>query len=183
MRDAYSLRTWLWLPRPRAEVFAFFADAFNLQRITPPFLGFEVVTPRPIAMYAGRLIDYRIKLHGLPMRWRTEISAWEPDTHFIDRQLSGPYQEWVHSHRFSDEAGGTRIEDHVRYRLWGPGPVMRLIHGAFIAPDLQRIFEYRHTALLDAFTAHGAARMGPVVLGPEPAAQGTPPPPAYNRPS
>lgn len=166
MSDTRVLRTWLWLPKPRGEVFDFFADAFNLERITPPFLGFQVVTPAPIAMAPGRLIDYRITLRGIPLKWRTEIAAWDPPVRFIDRQVRGPYAEWVHTHRFSDEDGGTLVRDEVRYRLWGPAPLMRLVHRALVAPDLTRIFEYRHAALLEAFGAGGAARVGPVVLEP-----------------
>ena len=165
--NAYAIRTWLWLPQPRPVVFAFFADASNLERITPPFLGFKVLTPAPIPMEAGRLIDYRIRLRGIPLTWRTEISGWDPPSRFVDRQLRGPYREWVHTHRFTDQDEGTLVEDHVRYRLWGPGPVMGLVHAVLVAPDLTRIFEFRHTALLDAFSAHARARLGPVVLGPD----------------
>ena len=98
-----------WLARPRAGVFEFFADAANLERLTPPWLGFEILTPRPIAMRVGALIDYRLRVHRIPLRWRTEITAWEPPVSFVDEQLRGPYRLWHHTHTFTEQAGGTAV--------------------------------------------------------------------------
>jgi len=144
-----TLETDLWLPRPIDEVFAFFADADNLQRITPPLLNFRIVTPMPIPMAAGTLIDYRISLRGFPMRWRTLISVWEPPFRFVDEQLKGPYSTWIHEHTFARETRegveGTRCKDIVRYASLGGG----IIHRVLVRPDLERIFRYRQAAMLE----------------------------------
>jgi len=146
-----------FVPRPRPEVFAFFADPANLQALTPPWLGFRILGPRPLALHPGARIDYRISLHGLPLRWRTEITAWEPPHRFVDVQERGPYRLWVHEHRFLEVPGGTEIVDRVRYAVWGGALVERL----FVARDLVRIFDFRKeriTALLgDAAAAREAA--------------------------
>ncbi len=163
-RDVYHLTTWQWLPRGQDEVFAFFADAFNLERITPPFLRFRVLTPPPIAMARGALIDYRLRLHGVPVSWRTEIAAWEPPRMFIDSQVRGPYAEWVHTHTFEPQDGGTMVRDAVQYRLIGPDIATRAIHGLLVGPDTTRIFEYRHTAMEGAFGVPGQSRKGPVSI-------------------
>jgi ligand-binding SRPBCC domain-containing protein len=128
---------------PPAEVFPFFEDAYNLEAITPPFLGFRVVTPRPIEMSAGALIDYWLRLHGLPVRWRTRIEAFEPPHVFIDAQISGPYRLWHHTHVFEpDGRGGTIMRDRVRYAL--PfGPFGAIAHLLFVKRDLRRIFDFR----------------------------------------
>lgn len=163
-RDVYRLTTWQWLPRGQDEVFAFFADAFNLERITPPFLRFRVLTPAPIAMAHGTLIDYRLRLHGVPVSWRTEIAAWEPPHRFIDAQRRGPYAEWVHTHTFEPQDGGTMVRDAVRYRLRGPDGLTRLVDRLLVGPDTTRIFEYRHTAMEEAFGVSGQSRRGPVSI-------------------
>ncbi|NOT45077.1 MAG: SRPBCC family protein [Acidobacteria bacterium] len=173
MRDFYRLDTWLWLPLPRQDVFAFFADAFNLERITPAFLRFRVLTPRPIPMRAGTTIDYRISLHGLPMTWKTEISLWEPPGRFRDVQLRGPYRDWIHTHTFEEQDGGTLVRDTVRYRMWLPQPLAGAVNALLVARDVRTIFLYRHDALLEAFGVRGQARLGPVTLsGPEPGPSG-----------
>ncbi len=105
------------LPGEPAEVFEFFADAFNLEDITPPWLGFRIVTPRPIAMREGALIEYRLKLHRVPIRWLTRIEAWEPGVRFVDAQIRGPYKLWHHTHTFEPHAGGTLVRDRVRYEM------------------------------------------------------------------
>ena len=99
MRE-FTLQTELWLPRLRDEVFPFFAEARNLETLTPAWLKFEVLTPAPIAMRPGMPIDYRIRVHGLPIRWRTEIAEWDPPRRFVDVQLRGPYTLWHHTHTF-----------------------------------------------------------------------------------
>ena len=137
----------LWLPRPRAEVFAFFSNARNLEILTPPWLKFEVLTPDPIAMRPGTLIDYRIRIHGLPVRWRTEITAWNPPHEFTDIQLSGPYRLWHHTHGFAERDGGTLCRDRVRYHPYGGGLINRL----FVRGDIKRIFQYRQQRLLEIF--------------------------------
>jgi len=154
---AYDLEREQWFPRPLEEVFAFFADAGNLEAITPPWLGFEVLTPRPIAMRPGTLIDYRLRLRGVPLRWRTEISVWQPPHRFVDEQRRGPYRLWVHEHRFIEVPGGTEIVDRVRYAVPGGRLVERLV----VDRDLARIFEYRRrrvAELLGAGAGPEAAR-------------------------
>lgn len=132
-----------WIPQNRSNVFGFFADAHQLESLTPPFLRFAVLTPRPIQMIDGRIIDYTLRLHGLPISWRTEITAWEPPVRFEDSQLRGPYRQWVHSHTFEEIDGGTLMRDEVMYDVPG-GP---LAHWLFVKRDLRKIFTYRQEKL------------------------------------
>jgi len=154
----------LWLPRSIEDVFAFFGNAHNLEELTPGFLGFRILTPPPILMAPGTLIDYRISLRGVPIRWRTRIAAWEPPFRFIDEQLQGPYSLWHHEHVFERDQGGTRCADRVSYRSRG-GP---LVHRLMVAPELLKIFRFRQAALLARMT--GAAGPGheiePPTIGP-----------------
>ena len=135
-----------WVPTPLDETFAFFADAWNLERITPPILRFRIVTPVPIPMRVGTLIDYRLRLRGIPIRWRTEITAWNPPHGFTDIQLRGPYRKWVHRHDFRAENGGTRVDDTVNYVVPGGALLDRL----FVRPDVNRIFAYRRKVIGEA---------------------------------
>lgn len=133
-------------PRERTEVFAFFGDAHNLEAITPPWLRFGVQTPRPIAMAPGTLIAYRMRLHGVPVRWLTRIDEWVPAERFVDRQLRGPYSLWHHTHTFEDTAGGTLMRDRVRYAL-PLGPLGELARRILVDRDLERIFDFRRAAV------------------------------------
>ena len=128
--------------RPREEVFGFFADAFNLEDLTPPWLRFAIRTPAPIEMRAGARIAYRMRLHGLPVRWLTEIEEWEPEARFVDRQIKGPYSLWHHTHTFEDREGATLMRDRVRYAL-PLGPLGELARLALVDSDLRRIFDFR----------------------------------------
>ena len=131
------------IPAPPEDVFPFFEDAYNLEAITPEFLGFQVTTPRPIDMHEGALIEYRLKLHGVRVNWRTRIERFEPPDLFVDAQLSGPYKLWHHTHTFEpDGRGGTLMRDRVRYAL--PfGPFGAIAHLLFVKRDLRRIFDFR----------------------------------------
>lgn len=150
----HVLKSEIWVPRSRAEVFPFFADAHNLPAITPPWLKFEILTPAPIAMRAGALIDYRIKVHGLPLRWRTEIAEWNPPHRFVDVQLRGPYRLWHHTHTFEERDGGTLCGDVVRYRPVGGA----LINWLFVRRDVERIFAFRERRMRELFGAADASR-------------------------
>jgi ligand-binding SRPBCC domain-containing protein len=143
----HVLRTETWLALPPEEAFAFFGEAENLQRITPPEMDFRIVTPRPIHMAPGAVIDYRLSLFRLPFTWRTEITEWDPPFAFVDTQLKGPYAQWIHRHAFRAEAGGTVIEDVVRYRL--PVPVLGEIAWPLVRLQLRRIFRYRQRRIAE----------------------------------
>lgn len=145
----YALRSTVWVPARRDDVFAFFADAFNLETMTPPWLRFRVLTPGPIPMHEGQSIDYRLRVHGIPLRWTSEIEVWDPPHRFVDRQVKGPYRFWRHEHRFTDEAGGTRIADTVHYDV--PGGAW--IHRLFVGPDVRRIFAFRRERLRELFVS------------------------------
>jgi ligand-binding SRPBCC domain-containing protein len=138
------------LGRPPADVFAFFADAANLEALTPPLLRFEVTTPGPLAMAAGTRIGYRLRLHGLRLRWLTEIREWAPPHRFVDAQLRGPYAVWRHTHEFEALAGGgTLMRDTVRYRpgLWPLGELAMPL----VRRDLEAIFDFRRDAVAQRF--------------------------------
>jgi ligand-binding SRPBCC domain-containing protein len=142
------------IPAPRAEVFPFFADASNLGRLTPGSLDFLILTPAPVTMGEGTLIDYRIRLHGVPMRWRTRITSWNPPSGFVDEQLRGPYRLWVHTHTFEDMGNGTtRMRDHVRYAL--PFPPFGQAALPWVRAEIGRIFEFRRRAILEIFAKSG----------------------------
>ena len=134
------------VPASLDEVFAFFAHARNLERITPPWLRFTVLTPEPIELAVGSRIAYRLRLHGVPLRWITRIDEWEPGRAFVDRQLRGPYRIWEHRHEFSALDAATLVRDRVRYAL-PLGPLGTLAHAAFVRRDLERIFDFRREAV------------------------------------
>ena len=136
--------------RPRGEVFAFFADASNLERITPEFLRFEMLTPMPIELKPGALIDYRLRLFGIPIRWTTRIETFEPETSFSDVQLKGPYRSWHHLHEFFEHEDGTLMRDTVGYEL-PLGPLGALARRLFVSRNLDRIFEHRRAVLRAEF--------------------------------
>ena len=143
----FTLETSLWLPQPVDRVFSFFADAANLECLTPPWLHFQILTPLPIAMAMGTSIDYRLRYRGFPLRWRTEILAWEPPHRFVDSQVKGPYRRWVHQHVFVEQDGGTLATDHVEYALLGGA----FTNALFVGRDLERIFAYRRQRMLEIF--------------------------------
>lgn len=139
------------LPGQPADVFPFFADALNLERITPPWLGFSVIAPGPIDMGPGILIEYRLRLRGVPLRWLTRIEVWEPPHRFVDLQVRGPYRAWHHEHRFDAAAGETLMRDRVDYEL-PLGALGSAAHALFVRRDLARIFDYRAEAVAAHFT-------------------------------
>ena len=143
----YQLVAEQTLPGPREDVFSFFADAFQLERITPAWLHFAVLTSPPLDIHSGTLIDYRLRLHGLPVRWKTRIRDWEPPFRFVDEQLKGPYRRWHHEHIFLETGSNTVVRDIVDYRV--PGGA--LIHSFFVKHDLRKIFQFRQAALSRLF--------------------------------
>jgi len=150
------------------QLFPFFADAYNLQQLTPSTLGFEVLTPKPIAMKPGALIDYRLRVRGVPIKWRTEIEVWDPPHRFVDQQLKGPYERWHHTHTFTPTAdGGTLCKDRVEYRPAG-GPLAPIVNKLIVQRDVVNIFKYRTVEIAKRF---GRARTNaPTRTGVSPAA-------------
>lgn len=156
----WQLTTEQTLPQPIAEVFAFFAEARNLEEITPPWLKFHVETPAPIEMQAGRLIDYRLRVHGVPIRWQSEISVWEPPYRFVDEQRTGPYRLWYHEHTFVECDAGTLVRDQVDYAV----PGGRLANLLLVRRDLRKIFRYRTQKLREIFEVDDASKTHPTAV-------------------
>ena len=143
----FNFKTQQTLEQPISEVFEFFSDAHNLAMITPPWIRFEVLTPAPIQMSPGTLIDYRLRLHGIPIRWQSEITEWNPPHAFADEQRRGPYRYWRHTHTFDETENGVLIGDSVEYAIWGGGLVNKLL----VRRDIEKIFAYRTMQLDEIF--------------------------------
>lgn len=144
------------LPGAPEAVFDFFADARNLEAITPPLLRFEVVTPGAIPMRPGTLIQYRLTLHGIGVSWLTSIQEWDPPHRFVDVQVRGPFALWHHTHTFAPHPDGTLMRDEVRYVI-GFGPLGELARRGFVARDLEAIFDFRRQAVLRRMPGRGPA--------------------------
>lgn len=149
----YRFTSQLLLPTPREEVFSFFAEAHNLEILTPTWLHFEVLTPSPIVMEEGTLIEYKLRIRGVAVRWQSQITTWEPPYRFVDVQRRGPYRTWIHEHRFVDRGKVTYALDHVDYDHAGGRIVNRLV----VAPDLRRIFDFRMRRLKAHFDSPASA--------------------------
>jgi ligand-binding SRPBCC domain-containing protein len=149
----HVLRTSLCLPVDVEQVFRFFSNASNLERITPPELHFHIITEEPIDIREGTLIGYRLRIWGIPFRWRTRIANWDPPNQFIDEQVKGPYKQWIHVHRFTDRNGTTTIRDEVFYQLpfWPLGEIAYPL----VSSQLRRIFSYRNRSISDTFSESG----------------------------
>ena len=144
---SFRLSAALVVPAPIDTVFAFFADAGNLEAITPTWLHFRVLQVAPPAVRYGTVIDYRLRLHGLPLRWRSVISAWDPPHRFVDEQLRGPYRRWHHEHTFGAVSGGTEVRDRVDYEL----RLGAAVGARLVARDVRAIFAYRQRTLAARF--------------------------------
>lgn len=154
----HAFETETKLPLRRQAVFDFFADAGNLERITPPELRFRIITPLPVEMRKGARIEYRLSLYRIPFKWRTEIIHWEPPHSFVDSQISGPYRSWVHRHRFLETGNGTLMTDRVEYRL--PFNPLGEVVFPLVKREVRRIFSYREQTIqriLAPTTDSGAA--------------------------
>ena len=147
MMKAYWLKKSIWLPQPRAKIFEFFSNPGNLDRLTPAWLNFAILTPASSKMKQGSLLDYRLRIRGIPIRWQSEIAVWEPPHRFVDRQTIGPYSLWVHEHIFEEHDNGTLVGDNVEYAV----PGGRIVQKFLVAPDIERIFHYRHKILEELF--------------------------------
>ncbi|MFK7765879.1 MAG: SRPBCC family protein [Mariniblastus sp.] len=145
--SGYRLQAEMFVGLPREQVFNFFADARELERITPEWLNFAILTPLPVEMRQGLLLNYRIKLHHIPIHWTTEICVWEPSVRFVDQQIKGPYKRWYHEHTFEEVEGGTLVRDEVHYIPRGGS----LIHRWMVRPDLEKIFKFRQDTLQEIF--------------------------------
>lgn len=156
----FSLKREQFLPLNIDVVFAFFSDAHNLDLLTPPWLHFEILTPPPIEMALGTHIDYKLRLRGIPIRWRSQITDWSAPHRFTDCQVKGPYRLWVHQHRFVSIEGGTLVSDDVTYGVHGGEAVNRLL----VRPDLERIFDYR-ARQLEEWTLKQQRQLEPVASG------------------
>jgi len=152
MAKRYRLERQQLIAAPREQVFEFFSKAENLEKLTPPFLRFRILTSLPIEMKRDQLIEYRIGLGGVPMKWLTRISEWQPPQRFVDEQRHGPYRYWHHSHEFEEADSGTSMRDVVEYEL-PLGPLGQLAHALLVQRLLQRIFDYREQAVRGAFPA------------------------------
>jgi len=150
----HTLRREQWIPRPIQQVFPFFADAYNLEQITPPWLNFRILSLNSETVREGTLIRYRLRLHGMPLYWRTEIRQWCAPNRFVDVQRSGPYRLWHHTHLFYAHGDRTRMVDVVRYRL-PLARLGRLIHDWKVKKYLHRIFDYRREKIRKVFAAQG----------------------------
>ena len=142
----YTLQREQWIPKPPEEVFPFFASTGNLESLTPDWLHFHVISESK-AIERGTKIDYKLRIRGVPVRWQSEITVWEPPFRFVDEQRRGPYRTWIHEHRFEPRAEGTLVTDIVRYAVVG-GP---LIQRWLVSKDLVRIFDYRQKQLEKIF--------------------------------
>jgi ligand-binding SRPBCC domain-containing protein len=148
-----NFETALWLPRPRDEVFEFFADAANLDAITPAWVRFRTVTPAPVEMRAGTVLDHKLRIHGIPLHWRSRITVWEPPVRFVDEQVRGPYRLWRHEHTFQERDGGTLVRDRVQYAV----PFDFLTHELFVRRDIEKIFAHRMECLRQRFGSSAPA--------------------------
>jgi len=143
----YRLRSEQWLPQDRESLLPFFADIRNLQKLTPPHMDFQVLTPWPFDMHEGLIVDLKVTVRGVALRWRTRITKWDPPRSFADDQLKGPYWRGEHEHRFVPTEGGTAVVDTVLYSPMGG----RLVHALFVGRDVRKVFEYRHEKLAELF--------------------------------
>lgn len=159
-QPGYILTASMKVDLPIQPVFDFFSNAMNLEAITPPWLHFSVLTPHPIEMREGLLLDYRLYLHRIPIRWRTEIESWQPPYRFVDQQLKGPYKRWFHEHTFEEVDGGTLVKDQVHYIPRGGA----LIHRWFVKPDLLKIFGFRQKTLAEIFANQKRELLEPVTV-------------------
>lgn len=154
MPTRHTLTTSMGLPIPREQVFALFAEAADLKRITPPELRFEILSPQPLRLAEGTRIDDRLRLFGVPVGWQSEMTCWDPPVMFVDVQRRGPYQSWIHPHRFREDGEGTIIEDAVEYCMpfWPLGELM----SPLVRRQLRRSFRYRQEAI-QAYVAEGSS--------------------------
>jgi ligand-binding SRPBCC domain-containing protein len=150
IRKSYILTTECLIGKPQAELFSFFAEAGNLQLLTPSWLNFKILTPLPVIMKQGTIIDYRLRLTGIPFGWRTEITVWDPPLRFVDTQVRGPYAAWIHEHRFEQKNGNTLVTDRVEYQI--PGLIAGdILHILLIKQQLRQIFTYRQQVIQRIF--------------------------------